>query len=156
MDPYFNDAKDFEQKFSRSQSAPKTAKSTEHHQHKMNNVVWDNEFFNQFAGNQIPPAEIEFPPQQTFDSPEMIGSMQRILSTAIGTYAVIEFLIGTTQMTRKQGVLYQVGVSYVTLYDDMARNFITCDLYSIKFVYFYYPGDRPNRNYNALPSTQGR
>ena len=51
---------------------------------------------------------------------------------------------------RKQGVLYFVGTSYVTLYDEELNNFIVCDIFSIKFVYFYFPGQRPNRNYNVL------
>ncbi len=90
------------------------------------------------------------PPQQVFDSPEMIGSMQRILYQNIGEYVVIEFLIGTEQIMRKQGLLYFVGTSYVTLYDDIEKDFIVCDIFSIKFIYFYFPGDRPSGNYNIL------
>lgn len=96
------------------------------------------------------------PPQQVFDSPEMIGSMQSILSKNIGEYVVIEFLIGTAQIMRKQGLLYFVGTSFVTLYDDMEKNFIVCDIFSIKFVYFYFPGDRPNINYNVLDNNNNR
>ncbi len=121
----------------------------------LHSTAWDETFFKQFSTNQIPSTQIDFPPQQPFDSPEMIGSIQRILASAIGTYVVIEFLIGTEAMMRKQGILYLVGTSYVTLYDDVARTFITCDLFAIKFVYYYYPGDRPKRNYNALPPTAG-
>lgn len=95
------------------------------------------------------------PTQQSFDSEEMIGSIQKILSENIGEYVVIEFLIGTERITRKQGLLYFVGTSYVTLYDDMYNNFIVCDIFSIKFVYFYYPGQRPNKNYNVLPNSNG-
>ena len=43
------------------------------------------------------------PQQQAFDTPEMIGSMQKILAENIGEYVVIEFLIGTNIITRKQG-----------------------------------------------------
>lgn len=118
---------------------------------QMHEVAWSEEFFNQFRDNSVPPPEMEFPPQQDFDTPEMRGSIQHILSTAIGNYALIEFLIGTEQMMRKQGILYQVGTSFVTLYDDTVRNFIVCDLFSIKFVYFYFPGDRPRRYFNTLP-----
>lgn len=98
------------------------------------------------------------PPQQSFDNEEMRGSMQQILAENIGEYVVVEFLIGTEMITRKQGILYHVGVSYVTLYDDQVRNFIVCDMFSIKFVYFYLPGDRPRRNFNVLPNnnTTGR
>ena len=78
--------------------------------------------------------------------------MQMILSQNIGNFVVIEFLIGTGQMVRKQGILYFVGRSFVTLYDEPSNNFIVCDIFSIKFVYFYMPNDRPRGNYNLLPN----
>ena len=90
------------------------------------------------------------PPQSSFDGEEMKGSMQKILADNLGEYVVIEFLIGTERLMRKQGLLYSVGTSYITLYDDQFNNFIVCDIFSIKFVYFYYPGDRPHGNYNVL------
>lgn len=95
------------------------------------------------------------PPQRNFETEDMIGSMQYILSQNIGQYVVVEFLIGTEEIIRKQGMLYHVGRSYVTLYDESANNFIVCDVFSVKFVYFYMPGDRPRNNYNILPSTNG-
>lgn len=96
------------------------------------------------------------PPQENFDSEEMRGSMQMILSQNIGQFVVIEFLIGTQEIVRKQGMLYFVGRSFVTLYDEAANNFIICDIFSVKFVYFYMPGDRPRTNYNILPGMSGR
>ncbi len=93
----------------------------------------------------------EHPVQEDFDSEEMRGSMQMILAQNIGNFVVIEFLVGTGIITRKQGMLYFVGRSFVTLYDEAANNFIICDIFSIKFVYFYMPNDRPRQNYNLLP-----
>lgn len=95
------------------------------------------------------------PPQDSFDSEEMRGSIQRILADNIGEYVVIEFLIGTEMIVRKQGILYFVGTTYVTLYDDQLPNFIVCDIFSVKFIYFYLPGNRPKRNYNTLPNASG-
>ena len=95
------------------------------------------------------------PKQDEFNTPDMIGSMQKILTDNIGQYVVIEFLIGVDRIVRKQGAIYFVGTSYVTLFDDMANNYIVCDIYSVKFVYFYYPGERPKRNYNILPVSSG-
>lgn len=95
------------------------------------------------------------PPQPSFDSEEMRGSMQAILSQNIGAYVVVEFLIGTQEIIRKQGMLYFVGRNFVTLYDEAVNNFIVCDIFSVKFVYFYMPGDRPRFNYNLLPGTSG-
>ena len=93
------------------------------------------------------------PPQQSFSSPDMQGSIQKVLADNIGEYVVMEFLIGSDSIVRKQGVLYLVGTGYVVLYDDRVGNYIVCDLYSIKFTYFYFPGQRPGQNYNILPRT---
>lgn len=93
------------------------------------------------------------PVQEAFNTEEMQGSMQQILARNIGEYIVAEFLIGTERIMRKQGILYFVGRSFVTLYDDMHNNYIVCDIFSIKFVYFYYPGQRPPRNFNVLPNS---
>lgn len=95
------------------------------------------------------------PPQQQFDSDEMRGSMQKILADNIGEYVVVEFLIGTEIIMRKQGILLNVGTSFVTLFDELVCNFIVCDIFSIKFVYFYQPGDRPPQNFNLLPGSGG-
>lgn len=97
------------------------------------------------------------PPQENFNTDEMRGSMQNILSQNVGEYVVVEFLIGTGLIMRKQGILYDVGTSFVTLFDDRERNFIVCDIFSIKFVYFYYPGDRPsNVNFNVFTTADVR
>lgn len=96
------------------------------------------------------------PPQEDFNTEEMRGSMQYILSMNIGNYVVCEFLIGTQEMVRKQGMLYFVGRSYVTLYDEAVNNFIVCDIFSVKFVYFYMPGDRPGTNFNLFPGSNGQ
>ena len=89
-------------------------------------------------------------PAIDFNTVEMKGSMQAILSNNIGEYLLIEFIIGTESLVRKQGLLYSVGTSYVTLFDDANNNYIVCDIFSIKFVYFFYPGQRPAKNYNFL------
>ncbi len=97
-------------------------------------------------------AGFTIPPTTDFSGEEYNGSIQRILSENIGEYVQVEFLIGTQMMMQKQGILYYVGVSYVTLYDDSTKHFVTCDLFSIKFTNFYQPGQRPN---NVMPA-QGR
>lgn len=95
------------------------------------------------------------PVQPSFDTEEMRGSMQAILADNIGNFVVIEFLIGSNEIIRKQGMLYFVGRSFVTLYDEPANNFLVCDIFSVRFVYFYMPGDRPRFNYNVLPPISG-
>ncbi len=112
----------------------------------------DKEMYQILPNGESSMRNFRSPKQQKFDSQEMIGSMQHILAENIGEYVVVEFLIGTENIVRKQGLLYFVGTTYVTLYDDSVPNFIVCDIFSVKFVYFYYPGDRPRNNFNPLPN----
>jgi len=93
---------------------------------------------------------ISTPPQQDFDTPAMEGSMQQFLADNLGAYVVIEFLVGTQAVTRKAGVLYAVGTSVVTLYEELSQTFVTCDIFSVKFVTFYLPGRRPWQLNNPL------
>lgn len=88
---------------------------------------------------------INTPPEENFDTEAMQGSMQQFLSDNLGTYVVIEFLIGTQNIVHKEGVLYAVGRSVVTLYEELSQTFVTCDIFSVKFVTFYLPGQRPGR-----------
>lgn len=86
---------------------------------------------------------ISTPPQQDFNTPAMEGSMQQLLADNLGQYVVVEFLIGTQTTVQKGGILYAVGTSVITLYQELTQTFITCDIFSIKFVTFYLPGHRP-------------
>lgn len=95
-------------------------------------------------------AGINTPPEQNFNTPAMAGSMQQFLQDNLGEYVVVEFLIGTQTMTQKAGVLYAVGSSVLTLYDEVSQTFVTCDIFSVKFVTFYLPGRRPWQVANPL------
>ena len=44
------------------------------------------------------------------------GSMQQILRENVGNYVICEFLVGTQNLERKEGILYSVGVSFIVLY----------------------------------------
>lgn len=103
---------------------------------------------------------IAVPPMEDFNSTALQGSMQQILSENIGAEVVCEFLIGTSMIEYKAGILYSVGISFLVLYDDVNDIYIVCDIFAIKFVTFYMPGTRPNINPNPpmnrpvpLPST---
>lgn len=93
---------------------------------------------------------ITTPPQQDFDTPAMEGSMQQFLADNLGQYVVIEFLVGTQNAVTKAGILYAVGTSVVTLYQELSQTFVTCDIFSIKFVTFYLPGHRPWQMNNPI------
>ena len=86
------------------------------------------------------------PPEEDFNTDAMRGSMQQILADNLGNFVVCEFLVGTQAMTRKEGILYNVGRSYLTLYEENSQTFVVCDIFSVKFVTFYLPGQRPGQS----------
>ena len=98
---------------------------------------------------------INTPPPQNFDTPAMEGSMQQFLADNLGEYVIIEFLVGTQTLTQKAGVLYAVGSSVVTLYEEASQTFVTCDIFSVKFVTFFLPGHRPWQASHPLFPTNG-
>ncbi len=65
------------------------------------------------------------------------GSLQQDLANNLGYYVEIDFLIGSSNIVTQRGILYSVGVNYVTLYHETEDRYVVCDLYSIKFVTFY-------------------
>lgn len=68
------------------------------------------------------------------------STFQERMATAKGRFVVIEFLIGTTNMVTRNGILYDVGNSYIVLYDPCRGTYTSCDLYSIKFITVYEEG----------------
>ena len=98
----------------------------------------------QIPMNAIPSNELNLPAAEDFTAlPACQGSIPQFLSDNIGYFVVIEFLIGTQAMTSRQGILYSVGASYIILYEETSRTFVMCDIFSVKFVTFYFPGQRP-------------
>ncbi|WP_458862504.1 hypothetical protein [Acidaminobacterium chupaoyuni] len=72
-----------------------------------------------------------------------LASLQETLADNLGYYVIIEFLIGTNGLIAKDGILYAVGINYVTLYQEEFDRYVTCDMYSIKFVNFYNAKTKP-------------
>lgn len=62
-----------------------------------------------------------------------IGFTQAFLRTVIGKRVRVEFLLGTSIMEDKSGILEEVGISYIVLREESGTR-VMCDLYSIKFV----------------------
>lgn len=67
-----------------------------------------------------------------------INYTQGYLRTKIGARVKIEFLIGTNMLIDREGTLTQVGISYVIIREIDTDDDLLCDIYSIKFVRFYY------------------
>ncbi|AEV70633.1 hypothetical protein [Acetivibrio clariflavus] len=63
---------------------------------------------------------------------------QGYLRTQIGRKVKVEFLIGTNIFVDREGTLIDVGASYIILREAETDDLILCDMYSIKFVKFYY------------------
>ena len=80
-------------------------------------------------------------PVQSIMAPsDLAGSKQYILSQFLGSYCLIDSLIGTGTLMRKEGYLYEVGVSYIVLFSDGV--YTVCDLDSIRYAAFTSPGNR--------------
>ena len=56
------------------------------------------------------------------------------LTTQIGKYMKIEFVIGTNMFIDREGVLKEVGISYIVIQETGTNDIVMCDIYSIKFV----------------------
>ena len=110
----------------------------------MQNIALNN------ANTDSQESGIKTPTPPDFNTPAMEGSLQQFLADNLGEYVVVEFLIGTQTLVQKAGILYAVGTSVMTLYQELSQTFITCDLFSVKFVTFYLPGHRPWQVNNPL------
>ncbi|MFZ5351527.1 MAG: hypothetical protein ACOZCL_02250 [Bacillota bacterium] len=76
---------------------------------------------------------------QLVQTPVMdIDYTQGYLQTQIGKRVKVEFLIGTNMLIDREGTLMDVGVSYIIIQEVDTDDLLLCDIYSIKFVRFYY------------------
>ncbi|WP_055669938.1 hypothetical protein [Desnuesiella massiliensis] len=84
---------------------------------------------------QQPPSDFEVAP----GSPTVlgVGYTQGFLRTQIGKRVKVTFLIGTNTTQDRDGVLTEVGISYIVLRDLLANYLTMADIYSIKFVNIY-------------------
>jgi len=63
---------------------------------------------------------------------------QNWLIEQIGKYIKVEFLIGTSMLIDREGVLEEVGVNYIVIKESGTLDTLMCDLYSIKFVRVFH------------------
>ena len=71
-----------------------------------------------------------------------------------GNYIVATFLIGVQNTVSWEGILYDVGNDYVTIYQEPRDRYIVCDIYSLKYMEFY--DIRRRELCNQLLSQQGQ
>ena len=65
------------------------------------------------------------------------GARKAMLSRNMGNYVVATFLIGTQGTVSWEGILYDVGNNYLTIYQAGRDRYIVCDIYSLKYIEFY-------------------
>ena len=65
------------------------------------------------------------------------GSIKAMLRRNLGNYVVATFLVGTQNTVSWEGVLYDVGNDYVTIYQAGRDRYIVNDIYSLKYMEFY-------------------
>lgn len=63
---------------------------------------------------------------------------QGYLRSQIGKRIKAEFLIGTNMLIDREGTLVDVGISYIIIREAETDDLLLCDIYSIKFVRFYF------------------
>jgi len=84
--------------------------------------------------NNLPSEVIEAP---TTTNEAYLGSLKAMLLRNRGNYIVATFLIGTQNTVSWEGILYEVGNDYVTIYQPGRDRYIVSDMYSIKYMEFY-------------------
>jgi len=67
-----------------------------------------------------------------------INFTQGFLQTQIGRYVKVEFLIGVNMLVDREGILVRVGTDYIIIQESETDDYLLCDIYSIKFIRFYY------------------
>lgn len=85
-------------------------------------------------GNELPIEVIEAP---TSREEAYQGSWKALLSRYEGSYVVATFLVGTQNTVSWEGILFDVGNDYLTIYQESRDRYIVSDYYSLKFVEFY-------------------
>lgn len=84
--------------------------------------------------NNLPDEVIESP---TTLNEAYLGSLKATLQRNKGNFIVATFLIGTQNLMSWEGILYEVGNDYVTIYQPGRDRYVVIDMYSLKYMEFY-------------------
>jgi len=66
-----------------------------------------------------------------------LGSLKATLSRNKGNFIVATFLLGTQNLMSWEGILYEVGNDFVTIYQPARDRYVVVDMYSLKYMEFY-------------------
>lgn len=72
-----------------------------------------------------------------------LGSLKATLQRNRGNYMVATFLIGTQNTVSFEGILYEVGNDFVTIYQPGRERYVVVDMYSLKYMEFFDHRDGP-------------
>ena len=84
--------------------------------------------------NNLPAEVVESP---TSLNEAFLGSLKATLLRNKGNFIVATFLIGTQNTMSWEGILYEVGNDYITIYQPGRDRYVVCDMYSLKYMEFY-------------------
>ncbi len=71
-------------------------------------------------------------------SPTSLQYLNGFLRSQIGRRVTVEFLVGSSTLSERSGILLGVGVNYILLNEIEGDDVIACDFYNIKFIHFYF------------------
>lgn len=78
-----------------------------------------------------------FDPQRKDIPTDTERKLRELISDNIGRYVRCEFLIGTQTTVVREGILSQMGTSFILLYHEEEDTYESCDFYALKFMTFY-------------------
>lgn len=89
-----------------------------------------------------PPDMSHGQPSEVIEAPTSLqeaylGSLKAMLNRNKGNYVVATFLIGTQNTVSWEGILYEVGNDFVTIYQPGRDRYVVIDMYSLKYMEFY-------------------
>ena len=81
-------------------------------------------------------------PEDTIQNPLTVeeahkGSIKGMLARNEGNYVVATFLVGTQGTVSWEGILYDVGNDFITIYQPGRERYIVIDIYALKYIEFY-------------------
>ena len=81
---------------------------------------------------------IDFNPdnKEDFNENPYIGSIQQVLFMNKCEAVICEYLIGSSNLVTKSGVLFAVADKYFVLFHPNNNTYTVCDIYSVKFITF--------------------
>lgn len=90
-----------------------------------------------------PTTSNELEPIMPYDQPfpvtaESIEYLNGFLRTQLGRRVRLEFIVGTSNLESRDGILLAVGANFILINLENSNDLMACDFYNLKFVTFYY------------------